>query len=269
MLGLCCCSAFSPVVASGPCPTRDHGSLWPPHQQLRPESVLQCSGSSLQQLLLLWTHAPGRTSPRSWAQGLSGSSSQTPEHSLSSCGSRTLLPCGMWDPPRAGIEPLSPALAGGVSTTEPPGKPDDPLSWNHKQPSFQEAKPHRVLRVDFPSQATAWSCLLNDKVIPIFIISSRRSSPWAFCFPKLKRRLNLRVRLRPRAETGRKRVLAARRSAACSWLWNFIRHSCSHPRFASNVRKLARTHLIKWCLYSNGTPLQSSCLENPMDGGAW
>ena len=24
-----------------------------------------------------------------------------------------------------------------------------------------------------------------------------------------------------------------------------------------------------WCYYCNGTPLQFSCLENPMDGGAW
>ena len=24
-----------------------------------------------------------------------------------------------------------------------------------------------------------------------------------------------------------------------------------------------------YLLYSNGTPLQYSCLENPMDGGAW
>ena len=25
----------------------------------------------------------------------------------------------------------------------------------------------------------------------------------------------------------------------------------------------------KWHLEGNGTPLQYSCLENPMDGGAW
>ena len=29
----------------------------------------------------------------------------------------------MWDPPGPGIEPMSPALAGGFFTTEPPGKP--------------------------------------------------------------------------------------------------------------------------------------------------
>ena len=31
----------------------------------------------------------------------------------------------MWDPPGSGIELVSPALAGGFFTTEPPGKP-----WN-------------------------------------------------------------------------------------------------------------------------------------------
>ena len=43
---------------------------------------------------------------------------------LSSCGSRTELLRGMWDPPRPGLEPASPALAGRFSTTAPPGKPD-------------------------------------------------------------------------------------------------------------------------------------------------
>ena len=43
---------------------------------------------------------------------------------LSSCGSRAQLLCGMWDLPRPGLEPVSPALAGGFLTTAPPGKPD-------------------------------------------------------------------------------------------------------------------------------------------------
>ena len=30
----------------------------------------------------------------------------------------------MWDLPGPGLEPVSPALAGGFLTTEPPGKPD-------------------------------------------------------------------------------------------------------------------------------------------------
>ena len=42
---------------------------------------------------------------------------------LSSCGSRALLLRGMWDLPRPGLEPVSPASAGRFSTTAPPGKP--------------------------------------------------------------------------------------------------------------------------------------------------
>ena len=50
------------------------------------------------------------------------------EHSLqtrrlSSCGSRAQLLRGMWDPPGPGLEPVSPAMAGRLSTTAPPGKP--------------------------------------------------------------------------------------------------------------------------------------------------
>ena len=32
------------------------------------------------------------------------------------------MPRGMWDLPGPGIKPVSPALAGGFFTTEPPGK---------------------------------------------------------------------------------------------------------------------------------------------------
>ena len=44
---------------------------------------------------------------------------------LSSCGSRAQLLRGMWDPPRPGLEPMSPALVGRLSTTAPPGKPPE------------------------------------------------------------------------------------------------------------------------------------------------
>ena len=44
---------------------------------------------------------------------------------LRSCGSRAQLLRGMWDLPRPGLEPVSPALAGRFSTTAPPGKPEE------------------------------------------------------------------------------------------------------------------------------------------------
>ena len=34
------------------------------------------------------------------------------------------FPCCIWDLPRPGIKPMSPALAGGFLTTGPPGKSD-------------------------------------------------------------------------------------------------------------------------------------------------
>ena len=42
---------------------------------------------------------------------------------LINCGSRAQPLRGMWDPPRSGLEPVSPALAGRLPTTAPPGKP--------------------------------------------------------------------------------------------------------------------------------------------------
>ena len=56
--------------------------------------------------------------------GLSSCSSQALEHRLSGCGSRAQLFRGMWDLPGPGLEPVSPALAGGFLTTAPQGKPN-------------------------------------------------------------------------------------------------------------------------------------------------
>ena len=51
---------------------------------------------------------------------------------LSSCGSRAQLLRGMWDLPKPGLEPVSPALAGRFSTTAPPGKPQEPTFYKGK-----------------------------------------------------------------------------------------------------------------------------------------
>ena len=42
---------------------------------------------------------------------------------LSNCGSQAQPLHGTWDPPRPGLEPVSPAPAGRPPTTAPPGKP--------------------------------------------------------------------------------------------------------------------------------------------------
>ena len=49
---------------------------------------------------------------------------------LSNCGSRAQPLRGTWEPPRPGLEPVSPALAGRLPTTAPPGKPLIDLYWS-------------------------------------------------------------------------------------------------------------------------------------------
>ena len=56
----------------------------------------------------------GTRAQQSW---LTGSRAQ-----FSSCGVQASLLRGMWDLPGPGLEPVSPALAGGFLTTVPPGK---------------------------------------------------------------------------------------------------------------------------------------------------
>ena len=58
---------------------------------------------------------------------------------LSSCGSRAYLLCSMWDLPRPGLEPVSPALASRLSTTAPPGKPPYSFLLTFNYISFSSA----------------------------------------------------------------------------------------------------------------------------------
>ena len=97
-MGLCCCTRLSPVAACGG------------------HSPLQCMGFSLRWLLPL-------QSTGSRCAGLSSCGPWAPERRLSSCGARAQPLRSMWDPPGPGLEPASPALAGGLPTTVPPGKP--------------------------------------------------------------------------------------------------------------------------------------------------
>ena len=79
-------------------------------------SLLRCAGFSLRWLLLL-------RSTGSRHVGFSSCGSRALEHRLSSCGTQAELLRGMWNLPRPGLEPVSPALAGGFLTTAPSGKP--------------------------------------------------------------------------------------------------------------------------------------------------
>ena len=97
-LGLCCCTqAFSSC-----CERRGYSSL-------------RCMGFLWRWLLLLQSTGSRCTT-------FSSCGSQAPERRLSSCGTWALLLRGKWDLPGPELEPMSPTLAGGFSTTEPPGK---------------------------------------------------------------------------------------------------------------------------------------------------
>ena len=78
-------------------------------------SSLQCAGFSLRWLLLLRSTGSRRV-------GFSSCGSRALERRLSSCGAQAQLLHSMWDLPRPGLEPVSPALAGGFLTTVPAGK---------------------------------------------------------------------------------------------------------------------------------------------------
>ena len=107
VLGLCCCAArgLSLVAVS-----RAYSSLW-------------CTGFSLWWLLLLQSTGSRPVASVVVAHGLISCGLRALEHRLSSCGAWAQLLCGMCDFPGPGIEPVSPALAGGFLTTVPPGKP--------------------------------------------------------------------------------------------------------------------------------------------------
>ena len=59
------------------------------------------------------------------ATGSSGAGSVAAVSRLPSCSTQPQLLRSTWDPPRPGLEPVSPALAGRFFTAEPPGKSRD------------------------------------------------------------------------------------------------------------------------------------------------
>ena len=83
---------------------------------------------------------------------------------LSNCGSRAQSLRGMWDLPRPGLEPVSPALAGRFSSTAPPGKPCYFILDQIKQLSFHTD--------EFPQPFPKVS---NDPVCPQVLCFKRRT----------------------------------------------------------------------------------------------
>ena len=79
---------------------------------------LRCADFSLQWRILLQSMGCRCRGSVAVAHGLRSFSPQAPENRLK----WALLLCYMWDLPRPGIEPMSPASVGGFFASEPPGK---------------------------------------------------------------------------------------------------------------------------------------------------
>ena len=61
----------------------------------------------------------------------------------SSCGAWAEFLCGLWDLPGPGVEPVSPALAGGFLSSAPPGKSDSLMFIPFSGASMEKAMaPH-------------------------------------------------------------------------------------------------------------------------------
>ena len=99
-------------------------------------SINGCVGSSFlcEGFLQLWQ--AGATLHRgAWAshhRSLSCCGAQAPDAQAQQLWLTGPLLRGMWDLPRPGLEPVSPALAGRLSTTAPPGKPRRKFFSNKK-----------------------------------------------------------------------------------------------------------------------------------------
>ena len=105
VLGLCSCTIFLQLWQAG---ATLHCNVQSSH----------CSGFFCCRACALGMQASVVVAHRLSSCGLRGL-----EHRLSSCDERAQLLRTMWDLPRPGLEPMSPALVGGVLTTAPPGKP--------------------------------------------------------------------------------------------------------------------------------------------------
>ena len=74
------------------------------------------------------------------ARALGAQASVVVARRLSSCGAQAKMPCGMRDLPGPGLEPVSPALAGGFLTTAPPGKSPGCVSYTVRYVNYISIK---------------------------------------------------------------------------------------------------------------------------------
>ena len=116
MLGFPGCAGSSAVAASGGC-------------SLLAVCGLPVAGASLVAGRRPW----GTQASAAEAHGPHSRSSRALEHAFSSCGAQAQLLCAMQHLPGPRTEPMSPALAGGLLTTGPPGKSFSIRSYKKKK----------------------------------------------------------------------------------------------------------------------------------------
>ena len=85
-------------------------------------SSVQCTGFSLWWLLLLWSTGCRHVGFGRCSTQPQCCCSRVLEYRLSHCGLWALVAHGIWNLPRSGIKPVSPALADRFLSTVPPGK---------------------------------------------------------------------------------------------------------------------------------------------------
>ena len=149
--------------------------------------IFGCVGSSFLCEGFLWLWRAGATLHRGRGP-LTVVASLVVEHRLqtrrlSSCGSRAQLLRGMWDLPRPGLEPVSSALAGGFSTTAPPGKPWQEFLWKKGWERFEteEEKTQMQRRRPCRGEGRGWSYATTAK--KCLGPSKAGRGKWAF-FPR-------------------------------------------------------------------------------------
>ena len=152
----------------------------------------------------------------------------------------------MWDLPGPGLEPVSPASAGGFLTTAPPGKSNtdifDQTSWMVKR-MIKKGKLLKYLFMSnmeliFPGMPHQQNQNLDNFCVPINILLDQKCS--IFSQPKCQSN-SLQTRLTMWPQQSRCFLFV-------SSLF-FILHPAFHLSFWFSKRRLSASWSVKVCLY--------------------
>ena len=132
----------------------------------------------------------GYSSFGAWASHCSGFSCCRPLV-LSTCA---YLLCGMWDLPRPGIEPVSPALACGLFTTGPPEREVPSLSFipymicqQNPTDALQNSSRIWPLLITPTAIILGWALSFLTRVIPVTQKLLSCSCPWSMSIHSIQR----------------------------------------------------------------------------------